>query len=492
MEDSFYIDLENKFRGSRALIKDRLTVYLPIIKALYAVWPNGRAVDFGCGRGEWLELLGEHGWQREGIDSNRAMVEYCKSVNLPCNLGDAIEFLKTAKSECFALITGFHIAEHLGFDVLREFLKQAHRVLAPGGILILETPNPENLMVRACNFYVDPTHQRPLPPVLMQFLIEHAGFSRSTIMRLNGPKVPTKESDMAEHLSWAIGAYPDYSVVAQGKPTPETADIFKHIDDQAERYEDAFSSLSKTLQLKQAEWEVQLQASQQEALRLSQALAEREQALSELQVRTSWLQNEWDAAKQRVEEFSQRTGRLEGELDFERQRTVQLGAELQAAREYESLLSAHNQRLQDETMRLGAELRAAWEHEIRLQAHAQWLQNEWDAAKAKIDELNQSSRHWWSVADGLNRELQRICASYSWRITWPVRKTLMAAKQVAPFLKRAVCLMLHRPQPLSELSENSIATASPLNTPEESIKNLSPRSNRIYADLKKAIETRKH
>ncbi len=56
-----------------------------------------------------------------------------------------------------------------------------------------------------------------------------------------------------------------------------------------------------------------------------------------------------------------------------------------------------------------------------LQAHTQSLQNEWDAAKAKIDELNQHAHHWWTMADGLNKELQTIYASRSWRITKPLK-----------------------------------------------------------------------
>jgi O-antigen chain-terminating methyltransferase len=39
----------------------------------------------------------------------------------------------------------------------------------PGGLLILETPNPENLVVGACTFWYDPTHIRPLPPAMMRF-----------------------------------------------------------------------------------------------------------------------------------------------------------------------------------------------------------------------------------------------------------------------------------------------------------------------------------
>ena len=60
--------------------------------------------------------------------------------------------------------------------------------------------------------------------------------------------------------------------------------------------------------------------------------------------------------------------------------------------------------------------------------HSQWLQNEWDAAKAKVDELNHSSHHWWTVADGLERELKAVYKSKSWLVTWPLRKLVKFVK----------------------------------------------------------------
>ena len=64
----------------------------------------------------------------------------------------------------------------------------------------------------------------------------------------------------------------------------------------------------------------------------------------------------------------------------------------------------------------------------QLHAHSQWLQNEWDAAKIKIDELNHSSHHWWTVADGLSHELQSVYHSKLWRMTWPLRKLMQLTK----------------------------------------------------------------
>jgi O-antigen chain-terminating methyltransferase len=148
--------------SSREVIKARVKVYLPIIEPLKAIYPNSLVVDVGCGRGEWLELLNENGWQAIGVDTNRSMVDLCKELGLNAVVGDAIQYLSTINAESVSVISGFHIVEHLPFDLLVRLVQEAHRALLPGGILILETPNPENYKVGAINFYLDPTHRNPI------------------------------------------------------------------------------------------------------------------------------------------------------------------------------------------------------------------------------------------------------------------------------------------------------------------------------------------
>jgi hypothetical protein len=92
-------------------------------------------------------------------------------------------------------------------------------VLQPGGVLILETPNPENLVVGTSSFYDDPSHLKPVSPKLLAFAIEFTGFSRHTILRLQEPERLREATDVAlfDVLS---GVSPDYSVVAQKAGAP--------------------------------------------------------------------------------------------------------------------------------------------------------------------------------------------------------------------------------------------------------------------------------
>jgi SAM-dependent methyltransferase len=214
MNDNFYRDFEDKYRGSRDLIKSKLQVYLPFIKPLLDKKETPKAIDLGCGRGEWLEILIEQGLIAQGVDLDEGMLEGCWELNLEAKKADALEYLQAQESNSIAVISGFHIAEHIAFEMLQELVEQALRVLTPGGLLVLETPNPENIVVGTANFYLDPTHQRPLPPMLLSFIAEHANCARVKILRLQEPE-GLRESSNLTLIDVLSGVSPDYSIVAQ-------------------------------------------------------------------------------------------------------------------------------------------------------------------------------------------------------------------------------------------------------------------------------------
>lgn len=182
--DSFYVAFENQFRGSSEQIKERLQRYLPQLAAIKEKLPSARAVDVGCGRGEWLEILRENGIEGHGVDMNAARVEKCQSLGLHADCGDAIAYLQSLPSNSQAVISGFHIIEHLAVSELLELFRQSWRVLSPGGIAIFETPNPESQKVATYTFFFDPSHRNPIPPELLCFMATHAGFSKTHVERL--------------------------------------------------------------------------------------------------------------------------------------------------------------------------------------------------------------------------------------------------------------------------------------------------------------------
>ncbi|MDF2462277.1 MAG: hypothetical protein K0Q43_512 [Ramlibacter sp.] len=214
MSPDFYRAFEDRHRGTRESIQERQRVYLAFLRPLAQLLPGAVLADLGCGRGEWLELVRSEGWAAQGVDMDEGMLRACRELGLDVRQGDALAYLQGLPDASVAVVSAFHVAEHLPFDVLQALTAQALRVLQPGGLLVLETPNPENLVVGSSGFYMDPTHNRPLPPLLLSFLPEFVGFGRVKTLRLQEGVSQAAEAPVAL-IDVLAGVSPDYAVVAQ-------------------------------------------------------------------------------------------------------------------------------------------------------------------------------------------------------------------------------------------------------------------------------------
>jgi SAM-dependent methyltransferase len=190
--NEFYMALEDRFRGERSEICDRLSVYLPLID------PTSLAIDLGCGRGEWLSLLRDNHIQAIGIDSSERMVKTCENLKFKVLQTDILAYMATLANDSVGSVTGFHIVEHLPFDTVIQVFSETLRVLKPGGVVIFETPNPENVLVGSCNFYIDPTHRNPLPSNMVQFLAMEVGFVNTKIEYLHPNPGQIANDDLAD------------------------------------------------------------------------------------------------------------------------------------------------------------------------------------------------------------------------------------------------------------------------------------------------------
>ena len=228
MNDDFYVAFEEKFRGSEELIKERQKKYLKFINPLKNLKDEVKALDIGCGRGEWISLLNENGFNARGIDVNESMVKVASKRGLNAAVNDALGELKSLDESSVDIITAFQVVEHIKFDDVLELIKEAKRVLAPCGILILETPNPENIMVGTQWFYLDVTHKNPIPCELLAFATHYYGLERNFIFKTNEKSPSEYERDMGIFDVFE-GVSPDYSVIAQKN------------GDQSELFDEAFA-----------------------------------------------------------------------------------------------------------------------------------------------------------------------------------------------------------------------------------------------------------
>ena len=217
-----YASFEERFRGGRETVVERLRSYAPFLADLERRLPVPlRAVDCGCGRGEWLQLLVERGWEPLGVDLNASMLHEATSLGLRVEQGDLVQYLGTFGEDSVALVTAFHVVEHMSQDALFHLVRESLRVLVPGGLLILETPNPENLTVGTWSFYQDPTHTRPIPAPLLQFLVDQAGFGASHVVRLNGELDLPEAAGLEQAIRPMFTRALDFSIVATKSSDPE-------------------------------------------------------------------------------------------------------------------------------------------------------------------------------------------------------------------------------------------------------------------------------
>lgn len=208
----FYRAFEDLHRGARESIKERLRVYLPFLKPWQEIEDQGMALDLGCGRGEWIELLSENNFNTLGVDLDEGMLDEARLCGLKVMQQDALAALAACASSSCCVISAFHVVEHIEFDSLRKLVEDAHRALRPGGLLILETPNPANLVVSSNNFYIDPTHVRPIPLELLEFVVGYSGFERVKKIGLHGWAESTEKIALIDVLG---GVAPDGAIVAQ-------------------------------------------------------------------------------------------------------------------------------------------------------------------------------------------------------------------------------------------------------------------------------------
>ena len=213
--DQFYIEFENKFRGSEEDIKKRLEVYLPYFEAAKKT-PKHPVLDVGCGRGEFLQLIKEHGIAGKGLDLNESMVKRAQEQGLDVIQADAMQYLHDQPSGSVYAVTGFHLVEHIPFAALLRLMDECYRAIQPGGYAIFETPNPENMVVGSLNFYHDPSHLNPIPPALLQFVMETRGFSNVEIKRLHPMESNLETEDpLVRRMAERMFGPSDYAVIAQ-------------------------------------------------------------------------------------------------------------------------------------------------------------------------------------------------------------------------------------------------------------------------------------
>ena len=186
MDSDYYHDFENRFRGDRDKIFNIFSSYEPLIEIAIDGNPSPILIDVGCGRGEWLQRCQNKFYKSIGIESDTYMAKLCRDYGLSVIEGDAIDELSKFEANSISVITIFHVIEHLEFNKLQKMIGECYRILSDDGILIMETPSIDNLIVSTKTFYIDHTHINHINPEAISFHLEKAGFNKVKYYYING------------------------------------------------------------------------------------------------------------------------------------------------------------------------------------------------------------------------------------------------------------------------------------------------------------------
>jgi O-antigen chain-terminating methyltransferase len=227
VRDDFYRAVQAKFEGSEDAQRMRLHGYLPFVYPLLHAYPAAPALELvSSSSSAWSQLLRESGFNTQTLD-----------VSDPALLAN----LAALPEQSQTIVSAFRAAEHLPFEQVRMLVQSCLRILKPGGLLILEAPNPENLVLGASGYYAIPNRQPPVAPELLAFIPDYYGYARTKIVRrLDQLKLDDLTLDQQRFgdeqtlrlLDVLNGVSPAYAVIAQksseGMAHPPVIQAFAH------------------------------------------------------------------------------------------------------------------------------------------------------------------------------------------------------------------------------------------------------------------------
>jgi SAM-dependent methyltransferase len=209
---------EAKFRGTGSDLKDRYRD----LALMVAGYPP--VLDIGCGRGEFLELLMDYGAEASGVELDAALAEEAVRRGLDVTAGDGLRRLASLPDGSLGAVVLLQVAEHLSPQQVIDLVSVARDKVRDGGMLLIETVNPQSLYTFAHAFYLDPTHTTPIHPAYLEFVVRQSGWPQVRI-ELRSPLAADEQLEVEpgaspvtvaniDRLNRLLFAAQDYALVA--------------------------------------------------------------------------------------------------------------------------------------------------------------------------------------------------------------------------------------------------------------------------------------
>ena len=216
-----YFRFEELYRGDEALIAHRQKEYLEFFRG------RENVVDIGCGRGEFLELLRENGISAKGVELGTDQYLLCREKALEVAQQDLFSYLESLPDESLGGLFSAQVIEHLTASDQLRLVSLAYRKTRPGSPVVFETINAQCVFAVMRNFFIDPTHIRPVHPETLKFAMESANFHDVELrfssamterqipsLKLNGDTPQLAEFNRAmEGLNELIYGFMDYAAI---------------------------------------------------------------------------------------------------------------------------------------------------------------------------------------------------------------------------------------------------------------------------------------
>lgn len=192
---------------------------------------QGRLLDFGCGGGGFLADMHARGWHVTGVDASEAVAEHLygeRGLNVLYGTLPHPEL----EPESFDVITMWQSLEHV--HAPREVLREAERLLAPGGILYVAVPNIDSLSFRWFGRHwlgLDvPRHLTHFTPWTLPLMLERAGFHVRSVQQVRHSRWLQRSAQRAA----AVRRGARWRRWLAGGPAARVAAFYGHVTGQAD------------------------------------------------------------------------------------------------------------------------------------------------------------------------------------------------------------------------------------------------------------------
>lgn len=172
-------------RGIRSLAdvervaRDKAHVYDHIVRPWLPADPSARVAELACGHGSFLCWLRDRGYTAAAaVDASAEQIAFARQTGAAVEQAEAGAWLAAQPPASLQAVVAIDFIEHISKDDVMSLLRESHRVLAPGGRLILRYPNGDSPLV-GMNLFNDITHVWTYTPNCLDSLARMHGFTRS-------------------------------------------------------------------------------------------------------------------------------------------------------------------------------------------------------------------------------------------------------------------------------------------------------------------------